>query len=97
MERMERKKRERRLAESPGSALSFLDQLVTQEADRTRPKGPNEFTAADYVAALKSKGVTISIFTARRRLDNLLGKGVLTSRVIPLDGNACRVYKEATT
>ena len=93
---MEREKGKRRLAESPGSALNFLDQLVTEEAERTKPKEPGEFTAADYVAALKAKGVTISIFTARRRLDVLQNSGVLTSRFIPLDGNLSRLYKEVT-
>lgn len=67
-------------------ALSGLDFAIAQCT--TRDRMPDEFTLAEYIVRTKAKRSTAQV-----ALDRLVKQGLLTKRLISIDGNITNLYR----
>ena len=75
------------------SVMSALDWVLQQ--DDTARRRDDEFTLAEYVAAMKSNGVDLPERTAYRNLDNMVRCGKLKKRKLSDNGCFRNVYSKA--
>jgi hypothetical protein len=64
-----------------------LDAFIKAEAEANKPKQEGEFTVAEYRQKIKVLAQPIGETVARRKIDNLVKSGVLTSRKSIEPGN----------
>jgi len=82
-----------KLDKKTAAALSGLDFAIA--ATLEAPQQPDEFTVAEFVAALAAKGQRVCTSTAAIRLKKMADDGELTQRSTVVGRIRTRVYRRA--
>ena len=84
---MARNERRNSLDQPTRHHLSALDAFIKAEAEANKPKQEGEFTVSEYRQKMLALSQPIGEATARRKMENLVKSGVLTSRKSMESGN----------
>ena len=74
-------------------ALSGLDLAILESG--SNEKQDDEFTVHDFIDRLAIDSDRLTYDTADGRLRRLVGRGLLKSRSVSVNGSKCKVYSKA--